>query len=145
MFNIWIAHEEILLKMSWADLHCISKYWLFQCILLMRIIVASDFPRSRKISGILEAQGLTSFRNLRWTWDPWVSWEPLGFSVIIPTKGSPQNRFLEEKNLGFCPNRLGHKWPNMAKMVIYGHLATGPCATNMGKQGIPEKNFKNIA
>ena len=40
---------------------------------------------------------------------------------------------------------FGHKLPNMAKMAIYGHMAIGPCATNMGKQGIPEKNFKNVA
>ena len=39
----------------------------------------------------------------------------------------------------------GHKWPNMAKMAIYGHMAIEPCATNMGKQGIPEKNYKNVA
>ena len=24
-------------------------------------------------------------------------------------------------------------------------MAIGPCATNMGKQGIPKKNFKNVA
>ena len=23
---------------------------------------------------------------------------------------------------------VAHKWPNMAKMAIYGHLAIGPCA-----------------
>ena len=33
----------------------------------------------------------------------------------------------------------------MAKMAIYGHMAIEPCATNMGKQGIPEKNYKNVA
>ena len=27
----------------------------------------------------------------------------------------------------------GHKWPNMAKMAIYGHLAIGLYAKNMGK------------
>ena len=31
----------------------------------------------------------------------------------------------------------------MAKMAIYGHLAIGPCATNSGKWGIPEKSYKN--
>ena len=34
-------------------------------------------------------------------------------------------------------------WPNMAKMAIY--FIYGPCATNMGKQCIPEKNIKNVA
>ena len=38
-----------------------------------------------------------------------------------------------------CRWPYGHKWPNMAKMAIE------PCATNMGKQGIPEKNYKNVA
>ena len=31
------------------------------------------------------------------------------------------------------------------KMAIYGHLAIGPCATNSGKWGIPEKSYKNVA
>ena len=30
-------------------------------------------------------------------------------------------------------------------MAIYGHMAIGPRATNMGKWGIPEKNSKNVA
>ena len=30
-------------------------------------------------------------------------------------------------------------------MAIYGHMAIEPYATNMGKQGIPEKNSKNVA
>ena len=30
----------------------------------------------------------------------------------------------------------------MAKMAIYGHMTIGPCATNSGKWGIPEKNYK---
>ena len=30
-------------------------------------------------------------------------------------------------------------------MAIYGHLAIGPCATNSGKWGIPEKSYKNVA
>ena len=37
---------------------------------------------------------------------------------------------------------------HMAKyghMAIYGHLAIGPYATNMGKWGIPEKYYKNVA
>ena len=42
-------------------------------------------------------------------------------------------------------NSDGHKWPNMAKIAIYGHLAIGPCATNSGKWGIREKNNKNVA
>ena len=33
----------------------------------------------------------------------------------------------------------------MAKMAIYGHLAIEPRATNMGKWGIPEKNYQNVA
>ena len=33
----------------------------------------------------------------------------------------------------------------MAKMAIYGHLAIGPYATNMGKWVIPEMNYKNVA
>ena len=37
------------------------------------------------------------------------------------------------------------KMANMAKMAIYGHLAIGPCATNSGKWGIPEKSYKNVA
>ena len=46
----------------------------------------------------------------------------------------------------FCHTRSdGHKWPNMAKMAIYGHMTIGPCATNRGKWGIPEKNYKNVA
>ena len=39
----------------------------------------------------------------------------------------------------------GHKWPNMAKMAIYGHLAIEPYVTNMGKWGIPEKSYENVA
>ena len=39
----------------------------------------------------------------------------------------------------------GHKWPNMAKMAIYGHMAIGLYAKNMGKWGIPEKNYQNVA
>ena len=39
----------------------------------------------------------------------------------------------------------GHKWPNMAKMVIYGHLASEPCATNICKWSIPEKSYRNLA
>ena len=38
-----------------------------------------------------------------------------------------------------------HKWPYMAKMAIYGHLASEPCATNIGKWGIPEKGYQNLA
>ena len=39
---------------------------------------------------------------------------------------------------------IGNKiW--QANLAIYDHTAIGPCATNMGKQGIPEKNFKNVA
>ena len=30
-------------------------------------------------------------------------------------------------HIGWWPD--GHKWPNMAKIAIYGHLAIGPCAT----------------
>ena len=33
----------------------------------------------------------------------------------------------------------------MAIMAIYGHLAIGPCATKIGKWGIPEKSYKNVA
>ena len=33
---------------------------------------------------------------------------------------------------------------NMAKMAIYGRLAIGPYATNMGKWGIPEKNYIKV-
>ena len=33
-------------------------------------------------------------------------------------------------------------WP---KLGIYGHLAIGPCATNIGKWGIPEKSYQNLA
>ena len=29
-------------------------------------------------------------------------------------------------------------------MAIYGHMAIGPRATNMGKWGIPEKNAKKV-
>ena len=29
-------------------------------------------------------------------------------------------------------------------MAIYGHLAIGPCATNIGKWGIPEKSYENL-
>ena len=39
----------------------------------------------------------------------------------------------------------GHKWPYMAIMAIYGHLAIGPCATNVSKWGIPEKSYQNVA
>ena len=35
----------------------------------------------------------------------------------------------------------GHKWLNMAEMVIFGHLAIGPHATNMAKWVIPEKSY----
>ena len=31
------------------------------------------------------------------------------------------------------------------KMAIYGHMAIEPCATNIGKWGIPEKNYENVA
>ena len=31
-----------------------------------------------------------------------------------------------------------------AILAIFGHLAIGPCATNSGKWGIPEKNYKNV-
>ena len=34
------------------------------------------------------------------------------------------------------------KWPFMA---IYGHMAIGPYAINMGKWGIPGKSIKNVA
>ena len=30
-------------------------------------------------------------------------------------------------------------------MAIYGHMAIGPYATNMGKWGIPGKSYKNVA
>ena len=30
-------------------------------------------------------------------------------------------------------------------MAIYGHLAIGPCAINIGKWGIPEKSWENAA
>ena len=33
----------------------------------------------------------------------------------------------------------------MAKMAIYGHMASEPHATNIGKLGIPEKSCKNVA
>ena len=39
----------------------------------------------------------------------------------------------------------GHKWPFWPFLTIYGHLANGPCATNSGKWGIPEKSYKNVA
>ena len=32
----------------------------------------------------------------------------------------------------------------MAHMAIYGHMAIGPYATNMGKWGIPGKSYKNV-
>ena len=32
-----------------------------------------------------------------------------------------------------------------AIMAIYGHMAIGPYATNMGKWGIPGKSNKNVA
>ena len=34
-----------------------------------------------------------------------------------------------------------HKWPNMAKMAIYGHMAIALHAKNMDKWGIPKKNY----
>ena len=34
---------------------------------------------------------------------------------------------------------------NMAKMAIYGTLAIRPSANNMGKWGIPEKSYENVA
>ena len=37
---------------------------------------------------------------------------------------------------------FGHIWPYLA---IYGHMAIGPYAKNIGKWGIPGKNFKNVA
>ena len=33
----------------------------------------------------------------------------------------------------------------MAKMAIYGHMAIGLYAKKMGKWGIPEKNYWNVA
>ena len=39
----------------------------------------------------------------------------------------------------------GQIWPKMPFMAIYGHLAIGPYVTNMGKWGIPEKSYKNVA
>ena len=39
-------------------------------------------------------------------------------------------------------------WPNMAIWPyghIFGHMAIGPYATNMGKWGIPGKSYKNVA
>ena len=36
----------------------------------------------------------------------------------------------------------GHIWPYLA---IYGLMAIGPYATNMGKWGIPGKIYKNVA
>ena len=39
----------------------------------------------------------------------------------------------------------GHKWPLWPYMAIHGHLAIGPCATNMAKWGIPEKSYENVA
>ena len=33
----------------------------------------------------------------------------------------------------------------VAKMAIYGHMAIGLYANNMGKWGIPEKNYQNVA
>ena len=43
---------------------------------------------------------------------------------------------------GIPKNQL---YQNRAKMAIYGHLAIGPYATNMGKWGIPEKSITNVA
>ena len=42
---------------------------------------------------------------------------------------------------------IGRPWPDgqMAILAIFGHLAIGPCATNSGKWGIPEKSYKNVA
>ena len=45
---------------------------------------------------------------------------------------------------------IGHLWPDgqmaiLAILAIFGHLAIGPCATNSGKWGIPEKSYKNVA
>ena len=37
------------------------------------------------------------------------------------------------------------KATNMAKMAIYGRLVIGPCATHIGKWGIPEKSYQNLA
>ena len=42
-------------------------------------------------------------------------------------------------------NFNGKMAKNMAKMVIYGHMAIRPWATNSGKWGIPEKRYKNVA
>ena len=39
----------------------------------------------------------------------------------------------------------GHKWPLWPYLAIYGHLAIGPSANDMGKWGIPEKSYKNLA
>ena len=36
----------------------------------------------------------------------------------------------------------GHIWPYLA---IYGHMAIGPQAANMGMWGIPEKNYQKLA
>ena len=37
----------------------------------------------------------------------------------------------------------GHKWPFWPYLAIYGHMAIGPCAKNMGKQGIPLLCYKH--
>ena len=47
--------------------------------------------------------------------------------------------------LDYNGNINGKMTKNMAKMAIYGHLAIGPYATNMGKWGFPEMSYKNEA
>ena len=43
------------------------------------------------------------------------------------------------------PLFLIHQWQLAWFKFFFGHLAIGPCATNSGKWGIPEKSYKNVA
>ena len=66
-----------------------------------------------------------------------------GQVIAASDKGSHPSP--KRMNFWTSSNPPNHKWPNMAKMAIYGHLATRPYATNMVKWGIPEENYKNVA
>ena len=54
-------------------------------------------------------------------------------------------RRLPEVNNGEVSCMYYYQWPFWPYLAIYGHLAISQCATNSGKWGIPEKNYKNVA
>ena len=65
----------------------------------------------------------------------------LSYIFIALSRDTPlANIFFAQGPMAIWP--YGHIWPYLA---IYGLMAIGPYATNMGKWGIPGKIYKNVA